>query len=97
VKNPNDYQYRLGMYDRVGVQPRLQPSVIPQSPVKHDYWSGIIMPGTFQFLPCYLDYYQTQTQVFTAPFAFPPSVNPTRVFVGQAPVRGVYTGVQNGR
>lgn len=97
MKNPNNYQYQLGMWDRVPANPYLRPAVVPRSPTKHDYYSGIMMPGTFAYKPCDLAYYQTQTQSFILPNTFDTNIRPVKVFVGQAPVRGVITGVKSGR
>lgn len=55
------------------------------------------MNGVFAYKPSYLSYYQTQTQIFDNPFRFRTFVPNTDVYTGIAPVRGVITGVKNGR
>ena len=93
------YQYALGEFARLLVKPRLEPLVVPRSPTRHDYYSGIPMPEQYGQPQgnTMLAYLQSPTQISSQPNIAPPSIYSTKVFVGVAPVRGVYTGVKNGR
>jgi len=93
-----EYQRALGEYARVPVKPRLEPLVIPRGPVHHDYYNGIMMNGVYpQVKMGMMAYYSAPKAARGLPNQAPVGIPSVKVFVGVAPVRGVYTGVKNGR
>ena len=93
---PKIYQL-LGSYSPIIVKPRLEPTIVPKTS-RAMIWHGYDTAGIRPYPDTMLDFYyapkpQTSGNGQGAAAAAIPG---TRVFVGQAPIKGVYTGVKHG-
>lgn len=95
----NNYELDLRRFARIAVKPRLEPLVVPYTPPIHDYYSGILLPATFP-QPAgntQLAYFESPKYDQSVPNRAPVDIRSTKVYVGTAPARGVYTGIKDGR
>ena len=91
---PQLYQ-RLGTYAPIMRKPRLEPAVVPQAPRSYA-WRGIITAGMIPYGHTMVEFYYAPKPQFSArgQGSAYTQYQTNRVFVGEAPTRGVYTGVK---
>lgn len=92
----DNFQRIIESYSSIPTKPYLQPLAVPKAP-RFWYWSGILMQGVIPYGMSQVAYWSAPREPWSVqkPLVAPVNINhSTAIFSGQAPTRGIYTGVK---